>query len=65
MPKLKTNKAVSKKVKITKRKKAMRLHTKQNHYNSRETGDFGRHKKRRVRIHKADEQNVLNALPYN
>lgn len=65
MPKKKTNKAVSKKVKITKSGKAMRLHSKQNHYNSRETGKFKRLKRKHQRMFSTDEKNVLKALPYN
>jgi ribosomal protein L35 len=65
MPKLKTFKALSKKVKVTKRKKVIRRATGQNHYNSKETGEEGRAKKSDVRLFKADEKNVLNALPYN
>jgi len=64
MPKQKTNKAVAKKVKITKCKKVLRQYSKQNHFNSRETGNFGRFKKRERRLFKADEKNVLKALPY-
>jgi ribosomal protein L35 len=65
MPKLKTRKAVVKKFKITKRKKVTRRVTGQNHYNSKESGAEGRKKKGDVRLFKADEKNVLNALPYN
>ncbi|MDQ1283892.1 MAG: ribosomal protein [Patescibacteria group bacterium] len=65
MPKIKTFKALSKKVKITKKKKVIRRKTKQNHYNSKETGEQGRSKKKDVRLFKADEKNVLKALPYN
>lgn len=64
MPKLKTRKSVSKKVRITKKKKAMRRYTKQNHYNSRQTGNFKRKKRRDVELFKTDEKNVLKALPY-
>ncbi len=64
MPKLKTKKAVLKKVKISKNKKVLRLHTKQNHFNSRETGKFKRFKRRIKRLSKANEKNVLKALPY-
>jgi ribosomal protein L35 len=65
MPKLKTNKAVSKKIKITGRGKALRQYTKQNHFNSRETGKFKRFKRRDKRLSRANERNVLKALPYN
>ena len=64
MPKLKTRKSVSKKVRVTKGKKVLRRYTKQNHFNSRETGKFGRFKKRDKRLFKADDKNVLKALPY-
>jgi ribosomal protein L35 len=64
MPKLKTRKSVSKKVRITKKKKAMRRYTKQNHYNSKQTGNFKRKKRRDIRLFKTDEKNVLKALPY-
>lgn len=65
MPKLKTKKSVVKKFQITKNKKVLRRQTGQNHFNSKETGAEGRRKKRDVRLFKADEQNVLKALPYN
>lgn len=64
MPKIKTKKSVIKKVRITKNGKVIRRATKQNHYNSRETGDFGRSKKRDQRLFKTDEKNVISALPY-
>lgn len=65
MPKLKTKKSVIKKIKITKKKKALRRKTGQNHFNSKETGEKGREKRRDLRLFKADEKNVLKALPYN
>ncbi|OGI29245.1 MAG: hypothetical protein A2288_03085 [Candidatus Moranbacteria bacterium RIFOXYA12_FULL_44_15] len=65
MPKIKTFKALSKKVKVTKNKKVLRRKTKQNHFNSKETGEQGRKKRKDVRLFKADEKNVLNALPYS
>lgn len=64
MPKLKTRKALVKKIKVTKNRKVLRRTTGQNHYNSKETGAVGRRKKSDVRLFKADEQNVLKALPY-
>jgi ribosomal protein L35 len=65
MPKLKTRKSVSKKVRITKKKKVMRRYTKQNHFNSKQTGNFKRKKRRDIRLSKTDEKNTLKALPYN
>ncbi len=64
MPKLKTRKSVIKKVQVTKRKKVLRRTTGQNHYNSKENGKEGRLKKKDRRLFKADEKNVLQALPY-
>jgi len=64
MPKIKTHKAASKKFKITKKKKVTRRKTGQNHYNSKETGKAGRAKKGDHRLPRAEEKNVLNALPY-
>jgi ribosomal protein L35 len=65
MPKIKTNKSVSKKVKITKNKKVLRRSTGQNHYNSKETGAEGRAKKKDKRFFRTDERNVVAALPYS
>lgn len=62
MPKKKTKKALSKKIKITKNKKVLRRKTGQNHYNSKEDGKTGRNKKGSVRLFKADEKNVLKAM---
>jgi ribosomal protein L35 len=64
MPKLKTKKCLVKRVKVTKCKKVLRRTTGQNHYNSKETGAVGRQKKGDLRLFKADEANVLKALPY-
>lgn len=64
MPKLKTFKALSKKVKVSGKKKAIRRSTGQNHFNSKDTGEQGRRKKSDQRLFKADEKNVLKALPY-
>lgn len=64
MPKLKTHKALSKKIKVTKNKKILRRKTGQNHYNSKENGQQGRAKKSDLRLFKTDEKNVLKALIY-
>jgi|GEM_PF-420465 len=65
MPKIKTKKAASKKFKITKNRKVLRRITGQNHFNSKETGKEGRAKKGYIRLPRAEEQNVLRALPYS
>jgi len=61
--KLKTKKALVKKIKLTKNKKVLRRKTGQNHFNSKETGKKGREKRRDLRLFKGDEKNVLKALP--
>ena len=62
MPKQKSKKALLKKVRLTKGKKVMRRYTKQNHYNSKQTGDLKRKKRKDVRLFKGDEKNVIRAL---
>lgn len=64
MPKLKTKKSVVKKIKLTKNKKALRRKTGQNHYNSKDTGQAGRSKKKDSRLFKTDENNIIKAMPY-
>ncbi len=62
MPKLKTKKALVKKIKVTKNKKVTRRKTGQNHLNSKENGKTGRNKKKSTRLFRTDEKNVLKAL---
>ncbi len=62
MPKLKSKKALVKRIKLTKGGKVTRRKTGQNHYNSKETGKEGRAKRGDVRLFRADEKNVLKAL---
>lgn len=63
MPKLKTKKSLIKKVKVTKNGKVLARHSGQNHYNTRETGNFKRKKRRDKRLFKTDEKNILKGLP--
>ena len=63
MPKLKTRKSVSKKIKITKNKKVMRRSTGQNHYNSKDSGEETRSKKKDQRLFSSDEKNVIKTMP--
>lgn len=62
MPKLKTYKALAKKVKVTKSGKVFRRSSGQNHFNSKDTGDETRTKRQDKRLSKSDEKNVLKAL---
>ena len=64
MPKLKTKKALSKKVKVTRTGKVLRRHTKQNHFNSKQTGNFKRKKRRDLSVFSADAKNMKKALNY-
>ena len=61
--KQKTKKSVIKKVKVTKKGKVLVRHSGQNHYNTRETGNFKRKKKRDIRLFKTDEKNIIKGLP--
>jgi ribosomal protein L35 len=61
--KQKTNKSLIKKVKITKNGKVLVRHAGQNHYNTRETGNFKRKKRRDIRLFKTDEKNIIKGLP--
>jgi len=63
MPKLKTRKAVKKRVKVTGSGKVTRRITGHNHYNRKETGREGMAKQGDVRLFKADEVNMLRGLP--
>jgi ribosomal protein L35 len=62
--KQKTKKSVIKKVTVTGKGKLLRRHTKQNHFNVRETGGFKRKKRRDVSFFETDQKNILKALPY-
>lgn len=62
--KRKTQKAVSKKFTVTKNGKIIRRSTKQNHGNSKETGDVRRKKRSDKLLTSSDRSNVLRALPY-
>jgi len=65
MPKLKTKKSVSKKVKITGTGKLLRRSTGHNHYNSRDTGAETRAKRKDQGIFKTEENNIKRAIPYS
>ncbi len=65
MPKLKTRKAVRKRVKITAKRKVMRRDVGQGHFNSREEGKTTRSKRTDEVVFKTDAENILRNLPYN
>lgn len=62
MPKMKTRKALRKKVKVTKGRKVIRRATKQNHFNGKCTGKETRNKRNDKQLFKTDEKNVLKEL---
>jgi large subunit ribosomal protein L35 len=65
MPKLKTRKAVAKRVKITAKKKVLRRDIGQGHFNAREAGKTTRSKRRDAVVFKTDAENILKNLPYS
>lgn len=52
MPKIRTNKATSKRVRMTGGKKLKQKKAGQDHFNARETGNTGRNKRRDIDTHK-------------
>jgi len=65
MPKLKTRKSVSKKVRITGSGKLKTRATGQNHYNSRDTGKASRAKRQDNSVYEAVAKNIKASLPYS
>ncbi len=62
MPKRKSNRALTKKIKVSKNGKVKRRSTGQNHFNGKESGNKTRAKRRDKRLFKTDEKNILKAL---
>jgi len=65
MPKLKTRKSVAKRVKITKKKKALRSKAGRRHLLSGKTTKRKRGLRRKTTIAKADLRALKRALPYS
>jgi len=65
MPKLKTRKAVSKRIKITKGKKVVIRRGGQDHFNTRDTGNQVRKKRRDKKLSDANKKNIKQFMPYN
>jgi ribosomal protein L35 len=65
MPKLKTVKAVSKRIKITKNDKLIVRRGGQDHFNTRNTGNQVRRKRRDNKLSDANKKNVKSFIPYN
>jgi len=62
--KLKTKKALKKRVRITKRKKVMIRPGGQDHFNSRESGKVTKNKRTDKQMSSANIKNVKKLLPY-
>lgn len=62
MPKLKTRKTISKRVKITKTGKLKTRKAGQDHFNARESGKKTRNKRRNQNVSKSIERNVKRAI---
>ena len=65
MPKLKTRKAVSKRVKVTKSGKLKIRSGAQGHFNSRESGKKTRNKRRDKDMAPANHNNIKKTMPYS
>ena len=67
MPKLKTRKAISKRLKIKKSKKGVKIIKRQDgqdHFNSRESGKVGRNKKSDNTMSDAHKKTIMRAMPH-
>lgn len=64
MPKLKTHKMLSSRIKKTKTGKFIRRKAGQGHFNSRDTGKAGRNKKTDMQASKANHKAYDQLLPY-
>ncbi|MFW0838100.1 MAG: large ribosomal subunit protein bL35 [Candidatus Komeilibacteria bacterium] len=65
MPKLKTRKAVAKRIKVTKNNKLKIRAGGQDHFNARETGKKKRNKRRDKDLAKVNHKNIRATLPYS
>jgi len=63
--KLKTHKTVSKRIRITKRGKLLKRKGGQDHFNSRESGDVTRNKRRDLQVSKVYVRNIKSLMPNN
>jgi len=65
MPKIKTHKATAKRFALTKNNKIIRRKAGQDHFNSHESGNTTRNKRRDIQVHASDAKNIKNLMPYN
>jgi len=64
MPKIKTHQATVKRFKKTKTSKLLRRKAGQDHFNSRESGNTKRNKRRDITAHQSDSRTIKNLMPY-
>lgn len=63
--KIKTKKAISKRVKLSANKKIKIRSGGQDHFNARESGKITRNKRRRKNLSKVNEKNIKALIPYH
>lgn len=64
MPKIKTHKACTKRIKITGRKKYLERHCAQDHFNARDRGKDTRAKRKKKPVNKTNLKSIKKLLPY-
>lgn len=62
---MKTHKAVSKRIQVTKTGKLLKLKAGKNHFNSRESGKVTRNKRRDVTLGNTYAKNLKTLMPHN
>ena len=65
MPKIKTHKATVKRITITKNNKFKQRKGGQDHFNSRESGNTIRNKRRDINTDKSHSKTIKLLMPYN
>ena len=65
MPKLKTNKSIAKRIKITKTGKMIKRKGGQDHFNAKDPGKKTRNKRRDIKSAKSEHKAIRIALPYS
>ena len=65
MPKLKTNKSVRSRIKVTKSGKLLRLPSGHGHLRGKKSGNYRRRVSKYVEVSKADVKQLKKYLPYN
>lgn len=65
MPKIKTNKSILSRLKISGSGKLIRQATNQSHFNSKDSGNRGRFKHKSQNVKKSDQKLFRQYIPYN